>query len=1009
MPRNPHPSVSTHRNRNRINNKTRLKIHHGNIDADALLIPDEDEEKHRLTNLVAGVDAEDANEHHLQAVLTASQRNSFSTSRAARTGEKSAQESSAYIPTPDSTGLVDNYEDIYPPNRWKDPISYLAISSTLEESWAGSLANGFTYYMDERDKEWLDKNNEEARGEGTSAQGAISASGTRTSARSAKAKGKEPDVSQPVVVSEDDFELVMGIFEKVTHEKTEFLHHSLQTGMPFPAFTEYQDTFSNPLPPSMFASFTLPSSLPPPPSLLRIAKVIYPYWRERRTERGGHRIIPNLNGDESDTLNESYICFRRREIKAVRKTRAQQVTSSDKLARLQAELNYPLELAKSLLTRETLKKECLQQAQVVWEKRLTFADLKHKFPSLGDKADEELLVDKERPVRRPDPPRTIKLRPDATLPIRQEISIRPKERQAIIRDKIEQTLLQQKNDDHHWDDAIDNSYQATPSSFGSRLFKSIAPPSPTSTSDSEDEGPSPRSVRMRIGRGGRRILDRRTARPRSMLPYAPRSVLLSTVQEEDVDMDEFNGRQQSLESQWRFDSDDLPASGPQGSDEQDRVLVDDYSTQYLRHHMTLLQEQDQQGLITDPSLLVMLPDGRQTLQFPFRLGMSPFLRRDLMRPPPPMPPHMPLPNGQGTVPLTAPGGTPISMQQQLKKMPPPGAVPQMRISSNGGMRPPTLPVALNVPPTVTPALQNSPPAAPHASPPQPIVVPQSSPVNGNATSRPAISMPHVDAMKVDPTPLAAIAGGVVSIQPLQPSETSVPQEASAPVVNGTSPTRPKPQVQHPGITPNGYHPAVNGFPVTAAGAQSFSQHASVTAQHIGLSPQQVQNLATAFKSLPGQDLAALRAQGNIQKFMHVPNGANYNLQKLSARPLQWNVAPAMQRPPSAMNGMEGVTMTGVAVNGAIAPSPGTIPVRAPSVNGTHPVMRPTNGVNGHMLAANGQIPQHVMSPRLHNTPSPMPPVTQSQSPPRLPLTPTISMASPSLQQQQPIGTSQNGY
>jgi enhancer of polycomb-like protein len=81
--------------------------------------------------------------------------------------------------------------------------------------------------MDERDKEWLDKNNEEARGEGTSAQGAVSTSGTttRTSQRSAKAKGKEPDVAQPIVISEDEFELVMGLFEKVTHEKTEFLHH----------------------------------------------------------------------------------------------------------------------------------------------------------------------------------------------------------------------------------------------------------------------------------------------------------------------------------------------------------------------------------------------------------------------------------------------------------------------------------------------------------------------------------------------------------------------------------------------------------------------------------------------------------------------------------------------------------------------------------------------------------------------------------------------------------------
>ena len=61
MPRNHHSAASTLRNRNRITNKTRLKIHQGTLDADAILIPDEDEEKHRLTNLVAGVDAEDAN------------------------------------------------------------------------------------------------------------------------------------------------------------------------------------------------------------------------------------------------------------------------------------------------------------------------------------------------------------------------------------------------------------------------------------------------------------------------------------------------------------------------------------------------------------------------------------------------------------------------------------------------------------------------------------------------------------------------------------------------------------------------------------------------------------------------------------------------------------------------------------------------------------------------------------------------------------------------------------
>ncbi|KDR73090.1 hypothetical protein GALMADRAFT_252551 [Galerina marginata CBS 339.88] len=60
MPRNHHPAASTLRNRSRITNKTRLKIHQGSLDADAVLIPNEDEEKHRLTNVVVSCDAEDA-------------------------------------------------------------------------------------------------------------------------------------------------------------------------------------------------------------------------------------------------------------------------------------------------------------------------------------------------------------------------------------------------------------------------------------------------------------------------------------------------------------------------------------------------------------------------------------------------------------------------------------------------------------------------------------------------------------------------------------------------------------------------------------------------------------------------------------------------------------------------------------------------------------------------------------------------------------------------------------
>lgn len=59
MPRNLNLGASTLRNRNRVTNKTRLRIVIGNIDADPLVL-DEDEEKARVIS-TAGVDAEDAN------------------------------------------------------------------------------------------------------------------------------------------------------------------------------------------------------------------------------------------------------------------------------------------------------------------------------------------------------------------------------------------------------------------------------------------------------------------------------------------------------------------------------------------------------------------------------------------------------------------------------------------------------------------------------------------------------------------------------------------------------------------------------------------------------------------------------------------------------------------------------------------------------------------------------------------------------------------------------------
>lgn len=167
---------------------------------------------------------------------------------------------------------------------------------------------------------------------------------------------------------------------------------------------------------------------------------------------------------------------------------------------------------------------------------------------------------------------------------RPEVSIRPKDRLIMIADKVEQTLQQQKHDDHQWEDAIDNPYQAPPSSYASRLFKFIPLPSPPSSpaEDSDEDQPAPRAIRVRIGRGGRRLVDRRLGKAPAVLGYARRQRPVDSDEDmEGIPSEDDEEDRRRLEAQWRFDTDDGPAIGPQGSEEQCRMLVDDYDAKYV--------------------------------------------------------------------------------------------------------------------------------------------------------------------------------------------------------------------------------------------------------------------------------------------------------------------------------------------------------------------------------------------------------------------------------------------
>lgn len=564
-------------------------------------------------------------------------------------------------------------------------------------------------------------------------------------------------------------------------------------------------------------------------------------------------------------------------------------------------------------------------------------------------------------------------------------------------------------------------YQPTPVPYPQRLFKYIPAAkaslhwSSRTNEDDEDERPPP-AARVRRGRGGRFHVDRRL--PPSGLslskgpsyPFSFRRRFPGGDSNDDSKEDE--ERAWRLADRWKFDEDDCPAVGPGGPEEQDRVLVDDYDPKYLRHFVTLLQDQDHQSLVTDNSLTVIGPDGRMQSIVPYRLGMQqPMIRRDAQLGQRPGGVHP----SQTGAPM--PNGTPISVQTQMKKMQPPVGVPQpqARISSNGGMRPPTTPVVTSMSPSSVPA-QSSPT---QMLPPPPVVQQSINGVNRSPT-RPE---PEVLKLEVLPNPNTIVPS---QNEPAPPVHViSMP-----PPADPNSPSRPKSsQNQHLTVSmQNGYHVAtMNGFPPQNGPQYVHHANGQHNVQHNGqLSIQQMANLKSAFASVqmqPNQDMNGIHTnngrgmqaqymshpvQGSNHFNMQLGAGANMNLKLPPARQAQWSSIPSpLQHNTSLANAVDASNM-----NVSMSPNPSHAmpgqgpPMRTPSANGSRNGVR----VPSHMMGQPGQLGPMAMamSPYLQNSPSPSHAQLQP-TPPRPSPTPPMTMVSPSLQHQQMVGGGAQGY
>lgn len=102
-------------------------------------------------------------------------------------------------------------------------------------------------------------------------------------------------------------------------------------------------------------------------------------------------------------------------------------------------------------------------------------------------------------------------------------------------------------------------------------------------------------MRLRVGRGGRKMLDRRDiglrtefTKRQKLNPSPDNSKAMNMGEEEEDEGEEKLERQRQIEEQWKYDQDDMPAVGPQGQDEQDRILVDEYQTKLVGFFLVLV-------------------------------------------------------------------------------------------------------------------------------------------------------------------------------------------------------------------------------------------------------------------------------------------------------------------------------------------------------------------------------------------------------------------------------------
>lgn len=195
-------------------------------------------------------------------------------------------------------------------------------------------------------------------------------------------KGMNQKKSKSTQCTPDQFEEAMNFFEETAQTKQPYAAVDNPPVVPYEEMeAEFDETISEPT--------------------RRFAKDIYDHWKTQRLLTGNRSLMPtlkfetNLETDDADP----YVCFRRREVRQVRKTRGRDAQVTEKLKKLRKELEEVRYLMSRVKDREVLNRDNLALDRKVFEQRAMMKEAKRK---LNIKEDDELLIN-QKPPQKPKP------------------------------------------------------------------------------------------------------------------------------------------------------------------------------------------------------------------------------------------------------------------------------------------------------------------------------------------------------------------------------------------------------------------------------------------------------------------------------------------------------------------------------------------------------------------------------------------------------------------------------